>query len=141
MEACQAENDEDYFLDCMYARNSANELVLTTCMADRRGNVKIYQADELVLCTDRESGVRKRLHKDVVRGSFFENDYLFTCGEDGFLLKWFVSKERVEGAEGGERKQKERRSDDYESESDLEGLGRERMDRKVKFNKKKRISR
>jgi hypothetical protein len=39
------------------------------------------------------------------------------------------------------RKQKERRSDDCESESDLEGLGRERMDRKVKFNKKKRISR
>lgn len=143
VEAVRADNDEDYYVDCMYARDAEGTPVLTTCMADRRGNLRVYQRDQLVLHTDRENSLKRRFHKDVIRSSFFHDDYLFTCGEDGFLLKWFVSKERVEAAEGTDdtRKQKLRRDDDYESDSDLERLSQETFDRKVKFNKKKRLNR
>lgn len=143
VEAVRADNDEDYYVDCMYAKDAQGVPVLATCMADRRGNMRIYQKDQLVLHTDREKSVKRRFHKDVIRSSFFHNDYLFTCGEDGFLLKWFVSKEKVQQVEGTreERKQKSRRDDDYDSESDLEALSHEKFDRKVKFNKKKRLNR
>ena len=104
-------------------------------MSDKYGNVKVYEKDVLMLETDRSNRFEKRFHKDIIRDSYWNGQDLFTCGEDGFLLKWDLSGEDVEKKLTG-LKQKERR-DDTESEEELELLNEEQMNKKVKFRKNK----
>jgi len=125
----------NFFIDCFYKKNQEDEkLVLTTCMSDIRGNINVYQSDNIILDTDRTDKLKKRFHKDIIRSSYWNGENLYTCGEDGFLLKWDLSGEQSEKAVN--LKQKDRR-ENSDSDGDLERLNQEQFNKKVKFQKKK----
>ena len=131
----EKEADSDFYIDCFYKKNESDDkLVLSTCMSDKRGGIKIYQNDCIVLETDHSDRLIKRFHKDIIRSSYWNGNNLYTCGEDGFLLKWDLSGETSEKAVN--LKQKDRR-ENSDSDGDLERFSEEQLNKKVKFNKKK----
>ena len=81
------DREEDYYFGCFYYRNE-----LTVCMGDKDGRVRLYRQDALVFETDKETTTTpKRYHRDIIRSSYWNEQSLFTAGEDGFLYKWQVT--------------------------------------------------
>ena len=132
----QKETDETYYFDCFYKTDMNGNNVLTTCRGDKQGNIKTYQNDSLVFETNRAKGFDKRFHKDIVRSSYWSGESMYTCGEDGFLLKWQFGVDGV--SEKGDLKQKLRRDNsDSQDQSDSEEVTSRKMNKKGRFNKKK----
>ena len=120
------EAEENYFIDCFYYNN-----VLTTCMSDKRGDLNMYQKDRLFCGTDR--GIAgNRTHRDIIRDSYWNGEQLFTCGEDGFLLKWNI----CESEESEERNVLNKKKQSYAVDSDEEVKRKtRRVDKKFKHSK------
>ncbi len=104
----ELDENEYIFVDCFYLNS-----VLTTCMSDKRGNVKLVQNDIDVFETKRET--IDRTHKELVRGTYWNGENFFTAGEDGFLIKWTLG-ESIEKTKEVEGKKRDRSRSDEESE-------------------------
>ena len=121
------EAEENYFIDCFYYNN-----VLTTCMSDKRGCLNMYQKDHLFCGTDR-SIAGNRTHRDIIRDSYWDGEQLFTCGEDGFLLKWNIGE--PEELEDRNVINKKKQNNAVESDEEVKRKTR-RVDKKFKHSTK-----
>lgn len=130
----QKEVDEAYYFDCFYKKDGEGKNILTTCRGDKQGNIKTYQNDSVVFETTRGAGFDKRFHKDIIRSSYWSGENMFTCGEDGFLLKWAFGLDGV--SEKADLKQKVRRDNsNAEDQSEEEEVSPRKTIKKGRFNK------
>ncbi|RNA39567.1 WD repeat-containing 89 [Brachionus plicatilis] len=81
------EQDEDYFFDCFYMKPD----LMTICKGYKNGKFKLLNCsdymDEICFETGGEDS-SKRMHRDIIRSSYWNGQNFYTAGEDGFLFKW-----------------------------------------------------
>lgn len=102
------DQDEDYFFDCFYFKPN----LMTICKGDKNGSFKLYQQNEIVFDSRSQFDKTERAHRDIIRSSYWNNEYLFTAGEDGFLFKWKLSdksEKEIDSEEDKDHKQIQKR--------------------------------
>ena len=131
----KSEEEEDYFFDCFYFKSRRDELpLLSNCMGDKKGAVKIIQNDEILAeinaanrhgDNEEETLKHATIHRDIIRSSFWDSATcsLYTAGEDGFLIKWELAEKKrpstttTESKESSKRDRRGRElSDDEEAD-------------------------
>ena len=136
----KSEKEEDYFFECFYFKSRRDELpLLTSCMADKRGDIKIIQNEEILAEVNKSNleeenpneMLNRRMHRDIIRGSYWndETSHLYTVGDDGFLIKWSLCEKLNQNNEKRAHTKRERRDDEM-SQEDVDGVD-------FKKNKKK----
>jgi WD40 repeat protein len=125
----KSEKEEDYFFECFYFKSRRDELpLLTSCMADKRGDIKVIQNEEILTEVNKSSleeqgdeMLNRRMHRDIIRGSYWndETSHLYTVGDDGFLIKWSLSEKLNQNNEKRAHTKRERKDDEM-SEDDVD---------------------
>lgn len=131
------DQEEDYFFDCFYLRPK----VMVICKGDKMGNMKYYSGEEIIFDGNNNKeetesdGTTNRSHRDIIRSSYWNNEYLFTAGEDGFLFKWKLGEKEEELMKKDENKQSQKRELDKDI---LDESDEDEKDKKETFKDKKR---
>lgn len=130
--------EEDYFFDCFYMKPD----FMAICKGNKSGTFKLFNGDNVIYDSITElksDSTSKRMHRDVIRSSYWNGENLYTAGEDGFLFKWKLTDKNSNLIDSDVKTKTYKRDLDKDNESDSDNEPRPQNKKPFKNNNRKKF--